>query len=149
MICDPHLVIRSKASVGHILSLGVPIAILTGVKVSELSSSKTIGYIKEQNFQGGKIRIQKFDKPGPEDVEPNSISIEPRPEVIHNILSYAGRNVDFITLQRQKSLLDSKTASRDRFSQTLLTVDKLRKIFPLIFGDFTVNLAKDPLVVQV
>lgn len=77
-----------------------------------------------------------------------------------NIFPERGETIDFYlqkinlpgnatTLVKEKSLLDSKTASKDRLETILKLVQQLKeRVFPLSFGEFEVNINGEPIGIR-
>jgi len=60
------------------------------------------------------------------------------------LLDALNRKFNVISLQRQYSFLNSKTASLERLKKTLEIITRIQEIFPLEFGGFKVTLESEP-----
>jgi len=154
LVVNPHLIFEMAASISKLISLGCPIDTLRDFSVSYRSGSGVDGYLVETVVQsdGEKnelCNITDFRDGTEQFIKAKTVFPEGRPDVLQYILKLLNRNFDVTDLQRRFSFLDSKTSSKDRYSQTLSIVEQLRsRVFPLNFDDFQVQLSGGPVQVR-
>ncbi|MFW6041313.1 MAG: hypothetical protein ACOC85_05705 [Thermoplasmatota archaeon] len=149
---DPHLVFKMTASVQELLSNGLPRDFLPYKPIRIFGSDRNInGMILDlEEGEGSSINIRNFREQTESTIHADRVYFEARPELIEKIIRSLGRNLDVTGLQRKHSFLDSNTASKDRLQKTLNIAHRLKdKIFPVEFGDFKINLNKQPVIVKV
>ncbi len=158
---DPHLVFEIISSIKDLIIKGIEIEDLRDFSViypSENQEFKIYGYLLETVLNEEKnnefyyiCKIKNYRNFIVEEIPSNSVYPEPRPELIQKLLNSLNIDFNVIKLQREKSFLSSKTASKDRFSKTLEIVSNLvkDKIFPLKFGKFNINIEAKPIIVRI
>ena len=155
---DPHLFLRTNCTIHDLAARGIPAEELHDFPVRYLAADKTgiDGYLidtSKRKDKGYSCKVKTYRRveqtSSEETINGDRVFPESRPELIQRFLSRLGVSYSVISLQRQYSFLDSRTASRDRFLSTLDTINVLSKeVFPLEFGDFTVTVKTQPVVVK-
>jgi hypothetical protein len=155
-ICvDPHLVISTRASIGYLLEKGITPEKLSGFSVRFKTETEYFidGFLvdivqntsAEGNQKTGNLcHIKSYRDFKEETIIAYKVFPESRPEVLQSLLDALGRKFNIVSLQRQYSFLNSKTASIDRLKKTLEIVKQLQQHFPLKFGDFNISLEVEP-----
>jgi hypothetical protein len=152
---DPHLIIITRASIDFLLKEGMNSESLSGfsVRYKEEGLYYIDGFLLStapgktfDNRLGSDFlcQIKSYRDFKEELVSPSVTFPESRPEVLQALLDGLGRNFNVVSLQRQHSFLNSRTASRDRLQRTLRIVTQLQDAFPLNFGKFKVVLENQP-----
>ena len=150
---NPHLVFQTSCTVKDLSRMGIDPKGLCDFSVKYLmeESSRIDGYLIETFYKEKNLlcRIKNYREFREDIVKAESVIPEPKPELLQQFLDLLEKNFDIINFQRELSFLNSKTASRDRFSKTLEMVNNLQKdVFPLEIGDFKVSLEAEPIVVK-
>lgn len=156
---DPHLVIWSQASIEYLLKQGCNPHQLADFSVSYRSSEgrRIDGYLvrtaSANSFEGhlGEdflCQVKNHRDFKEELLSPSAVYPESRPELIQTLLDVLNRKFNVISLQRQHSFLNAKTASLERLRKTLTIVAGMQVIFPLEFGGFKVTLENEPVRIK-
>jgi len=156
---DPHLVIWSQASVEYLLKQGCNPSQLADFSVSYRGPEgrKIDGYLvrtaSANNFEGhlGEgflCQVKNHRNFKEELLSPSVVYPESRLELMQTLLDVLNRKFNVISLQRQHSFLNTKTASLERLKKTLTIVARLQEIFPLEFGGFKVTLENEPVRIK-
>jgi len=154
LLCiDPHVVIESEATLAQYVQQGLPLLGLSGfsVKYDTDTYMGIDGYLIE-TLQNGivKCRIKNYRSPDETLVDVNRVKPEPRPEVLQELGDKIGIDFDVIKLQRKLSLQGSPIPSRHRFEKTKELARLLaQEIFPLKFGNFTVEINASPVAIVI
>ncbi|RLE79748.1 MAG: hypothetical protein DRJ51_07160 [Thermoprotei archaeon] len=153
---NPHLIFRVNCSIQDLIERGVDIAKLSDFSVSYKGENSygVDGYLIETLIERDSrtsflCRIKDYREFTEELVPADRVRPEPRPELIQYLLRCLNIEFDVIKMQREYSFLESKTASKDRFLKTLKIVKELKKLFPIKFGDFEVDIQTEPIIVKV
>lgn len=154
LLCiDPHVVIQSEATLAQYVQQGVSLSGLSGfsVKYDDDTYSGIDGYLIE-TLQNGvvKCRIKNYRELNETLVDVNKVKPEPRPEVLQELGDKVGIDFGVIKLQRKLSLQDSPIPSRQRFEKTKeLAAMVAREIFPMKFGNFTIEMNAAPVAIVI
>lgn len=156
---DPHLVILCVTSIDYLLNQGVAPDVLSdfSVRYRGEEGKNVDGYLVE-TAEGNTFddrlgsdflcRVKSYREFKGGLIPPSRVYPESRPEVIQRILDNLNRNFSVISLQRQYSFLNSKTASKERLKRTLAIIGQFGEIFPLEFGGFKVILESGPIRIK-
>ena len=156
---DPSCVVLSTASIEYLAKKGINLEFLEGFSVRYIHEKgyRISGYLMETEKKNGEYisTIKLYRKPEYLDIpdivkiEAGSIFPESRPEILESFLNRLGSTSSLIRLIRNLSFLDSSTASRDRFIETLKIIEKIEsEIFPIEFGGFHISLSKEPIIIK-
>jgi hypothetical protein len=153
LVINPKIAIRTVASIQYLVEHGIEPSRCSDFSVyfSPVPESPLEGYLLSTEKEGGVVRcnVRGFlDQPdvslGGEVVFPES-----RPELLDWVLEMLGRPVEAIQLLRQRSMISSRTASRDRLALTLDIAKRLASdVFPLDVGGTAVSLDVEPAIVR-
>lgn len=158
---DPHLVFEVISSIADFIEKGIKIEDLHDFSVVYQSIEqefKINGYLletihnqKKENEVNFICKIKNYRDFEVKEIPSNFVYPESRPELIQKLLKQLNKDFNVIKLQREKSFLYFKSASRDRFSKTLERVSNLvkDKIFPVEFGDFKIDIETNPIIVRI
>jgi len=150
---DPALTIVTNATIEHLARKCKNLSELTDFSVRwNLEAEGGIdGYLIETRYYEGsvKCKVKNYRTGVEEEVDGELVYPEPKPELLERLIMSIGGDPSVVSCQRKLSFLDSKEASRDRLFATLEIVRNLTiNVFPIKFGDFTVSLNSNPLVVR-
>ena len=152
---DPHLLIFTQASIDHLLKEGFTPEQLSDFSVSfrDQEGFNIDGYLiktapgnnfEEHLGEDFLCQVKNHRDFKEELVSTSRVVPESRPELIQTLLDALNRKFNVISLQRQYSFLNSKTASLERLKKTLEIITRIQEIFPLEFGGFKVTLESEP-----
>ena len=156
---DPHLIILIETSIDYLLSQGVAPDRLCdfSVRYRSQEGKRIDGYLIETS-QGNAFdsrfgsdflcKVKSYREFEEQIIPPSHVYPESRPELIQRILDNLNRRFSVISLQRQHSFLNSRTASKERLKRTLKIIRQLQEIFPLKFGEFKVILENEPVRIK-
>lgn len=147
--------ISTQANVHYLLGKGIVPEKLSGFSVRFKNESEyfidgfLVATIQDASVQGNPeasylCQIKSYRDFKEETVIASKVFPESRPEVLQSLLDAMSRKFNIVSLQRQYSFLNSRTASIDRLKKTLEIVKQLQEIFPLNFGDFSISLEVEP-----
>ena len=150
---DPHLTIITNASIQYLAERCKTMDKLSdfSVRWKTKSGQGIEGYLinTEHSTGGTKCRVKNYGTGSEEEIDGSIVYPESRPELLEHLLLSIGQDISVVSLQRRLSFLDSKEASRDRLFETLEIVKNLgTNIFPLMFGDFSIKLDPNSIVVR-
>jgi hypothetical protein len=160
---DPHITLETMSSIAHLIQRGLIASDLEfPVRYKTEESFRIDGYLLDtaigtefdQNLEPTyfckikRYRVKK-DEPSEDIVSAETVFPESRPELIQRLLEKLGIYYNIIKLQRNLSFIDSRTASKDRFAETIRIVNGIQsEIFPLAFGDFLAKLNPKPIIIK-
>jgi len=151
---NPHVVIRTEATISDLVNKRVPLADLEGFHVTFVNDGQNRrGYLVASQKSGDDISlictIRVTDTGELLDVTGGQVYPEARPELLQMFAEKVGIDCDITRLHRRLSYLDSTKSSADRLDQTLKVARYLaEKVFPLAFGGATFGLRTNPAPVR-
>jgi hypothetical protein len=154
-VANPHLVFEGVASISKLVLLGCNPEGLQDFSVYYKGQFGVDGYLVETRLKQPGVsndlecKVTDFKEDAELVLPADRVNPEVKPEVFQYILSLLNRKFDIVNLQRRYSFLDSKTAAKDRYLQTIDIVQKLReRVFPLAFDGFRIGLSINPVPVR-
>ena len=154
---DPHTVLLMKASVGDLIRKGIRPSDFSGLpsRVRERSgtedSSVDCNILSVSNdLSDLKCEVLNFKTRETISVSADRVFIEPKPEVIQDkIISRMDTRFNLVEFVREKTFVNSRQASRERFNATRKVVEFLAttKVTPFSIGQTTISI--DPNFVPV
>jgi len=155
LLClNPRVVIRSEAPIAKYVAEGIALGELSGfaVKYDTETEAGIDGFLLSVANHNGSLICQIKDYRLFQEIQigADKVKPEPRSDVLQKLGDSVKIDLGVMKLQRQLAYMDSPVPSRRRFADTLELAKRLaRDIFPLTFGNFSVDLNTVPAAIVI